>query len=229
MSQTLTSLQVTSNTGLKIGNGSTITTFSNSATVSRTLSLPDASDMLIGRSTSDTLINKTITASTNTVSANSLKTSGSDVNISTAAPPSSGQILTATSPTLAIWQDISIPGTSLSSGSITTNNSTSTTIETLSISTPNKTYLISSKISAYNTTDNNAGAYKIEGAFVNIAGTISSLDLPMISSWISISSPFTQNSSIAFQISGTNILIQVTGAASKSINWKSATSIVLSP
>lgn len=51
-----------------------------------------------------TLTNKTITDNTNTVAANSLKTTGSPVDVAAAAPPASGRFLRATTSTTATWQ-----------------------------------------------------------------------------------------------------------------------------
>lgn len=70
----------------------------------RTVNLPNADTTLIGTTTTDTLTNKTIGGSTNTVDANNLKTTGTAVNVSAAAPPITGQVLTATSATAANWQ-----------------------------------------------------------------------------------------------------------------------------
>ena len=87
-------------------NGANSTTLSATPTGLRSLVLPDASDTLVGRQTTDTLTNKTITDVTNNVAANSLKTTGSAVNVSLAAPPSAGQGIVATSPTTATWQNV---------------------------------------------------------------------------------------------------------------------------
>lgn len=50
------------------GTASTATTIRASQTVDRTVDLPDANDMLVGRDTTDTLTNKSIDAATNTIS-----------------------------------------------------------------------------------------------------------------------------------------------------------------
>jgi hypothetical protein len=70
----------------------------------RTLTVPDASTTLVGTDVAQTLTNKTIIDNTNNVATNSLKTTGAVVNVSSAAPPSTGQVLMATSATTATWQ-----------------------------------------------------------------------------------------------------------------------------
>ncbi|QKF94437.1 hypothetical protein QKU48_gp0979 [Fadolivirus algeromassiliense] len=68
-----------------------------------TLTLPTSTDTLVGRATTDTLTNKTITSTTNTIRATQLGTTGSDVVISGASAPTTGQSLVATSATTAAW------------------------------------------------------------------------------------------------------------------------------
>lgn len=58
----------------------------------------------IDKSGNQTLTNKTISDNTNTIGANEIRTTGASVVIDTAAPPSIGQVLKATSPTAASWQ-----------------------------------------------------------------------------------------------------------------------------
>ena len=77
----------------------TISTILNSGT----LTLPTGTDTLMARATNDTLTNKTITDASNNVAANSLKTSGSAVTVSSASPPTTGQLLAATGSTTASW------------------------------------------------------------------------------------------------------------------------------
>jgi len=74
-----------------------------------------------------TLTNKTITASSNNVTANGLRTATTTVNVSASAAPTSGQVLTATSGTAATWQSpsgfsktIRLPHTWAISGEIKT-------------------------------------------------------------------------------------------------------------
>jgi hypothetical protein len=93
----------------------------------RTMIFPNDDTTLVGDDTTQTLTNKTITGTTNTVEANALKTTGTAVTVSTAAPPTTGQVLTATSATSANWQTVS--GGSLS---VYLNQSGTTTLTPLS-------------------------------------------------------------------------------------------------
>ncbi len=61
---------------------------------------------IAGTSDTQTLTNKTITDSTNDVMAKSLKSATTAVDVSTSSAPSTGQILMATSPTSATWQNL---------------------------------------------------------------------------------------------------------------------------
>jgi hypothetical protein len=81
------------------------------------LTLPGAADTLVARATTDTLTNKNLLSSTNTISARYLWTNGAgmvEIDLST---PSLGQVLTATSASAATWQTlpagISGPGSSI--------------------------------------------------------------------------------------------------------------------
>lgn len=85
---------------------STLLTLSTNQTVNNTLTFPNITDTIVTKSSTDTLLNKTIQGTTNIVDANNLKTTGASVNISGAAPPSTGQTLKATSATTATWQNV---------------------------------------------------------------------------------------------------------------------------
>ena len=111
--------------------GTTNTTTINSPVPasSITLNLPSIADTLVGRATTDTLTNKTLTGTTNVIRATQLATTGSDVVISAAAPGTTGQVLTLSSATTAIWQTLSggLPATNQyvyvqNGGSDTTGN-----------------------------------------------------------------------------------------------------------
>ena len=93
-------------------------------TTNKTLTFPDITDILITKNTTDILTNKTITSSTNIISANNLKTTGADVNISLASPPISGQLLTATSATTAIWQGLNSLLPTTTKGDLIVNDGT---------------------------------------------------------------------------------------------------------
>jgi hypothetical protein len=80
------------------------TTVSTSSTNNRTLTLPDISDILVSRTNTETLTNKTLTGATNTVTASLLKSQSSEISISGAQAPQSGQLLTASSSSNAAWK-----------------------------------------------------------------------------------------------------------------------------
>jgi hypothetical protein len=84
-----------------------------------TITLPTDTTTLVRQNTTDTLTNKTITGATNLVDASALQTTGTAVNVSQAAPPTMGKVLTATSATTATWQD---PTTQLTTPATTTLN-----------------------------------------------------------------------------------------------------------
>lgn len=88
------------------GTTGTSTTLTANQTANRIINYPDANDTLVGKATTDTLTNKTITGATNVVDANALKTTGTSVTVSAAAPPSTGQALIATSATNAAWSAV---------------------------------------------------------------------------------------------------------------------------
>ena len=82
-------------------------------TASRTVTLPDASFVVVGDTSTQTLTNKTLTDATNTITANGLRSATTTVSVSSATAPSSGQVLTATGSTTATWQTPTTGGTSL--------------------------------------------------------------------------------------------------------------------
>jgi len=127
-----------------------------------TLTLPTSTDTLLGRATTDTLTNKTIQGTTNIVDANNLKTTGTAVNVSSAAPPTINQILAATSATTATWQTrLSVDRQMASATStITTTSTTFVTMTNMSLTTNNLggtgTYMIHFSGYCYNSNRNNS-------------------------------------------------------------------------
>jgi hypothetical protein len=102
---TTTNVSATNTTNqFAVGTGPNITTLNYPAPSGAvTLTYPNTSDTVVGRATSDTLTNKTLSATSNSARATEIGTSGANVVISSTAP-SSGQVLTATSATAASWQ-----------------------------------------------------------------------------------------------------------------------------
>ncbi len=77
----------------------------------------------VGTTDTQALTNKTITDSTNNVTANGLRSATTTVGVSAATAPSSGQVLRATGGTAATWQDLSAANVSFSAtgGVVATN------------------------------------------------------------------------------------------------------------
>lgn len=74
-----------------------------SPNTTRTITVPNANFTLIGQDTSDTLTNKNITGSTNTIGATQFETTGLPVTITGSAPSGPGEALVTTSSTTAAW------------------------------------------------------------------------------------------------------------------------------
>lgn len=85
------------------GNANSTVTLAVSAGYDYTITLPSGNDTLIGRSSTDTIYNKTLTDASNNIMAKSLKSATTTIDVSAATAPSAGQVLTASSSTAAIW------------------------------------------------------------------------------------------------------------------------------
>ena len=71
----------------------------------RTLTIPDATTTMVGTDVIQTLTNKVINSSSNTIGATELRNSSDSVNISASlAPTGNGQLIETTSTTTAIWK-----------------------------------------------------------------------------------------------------------------------------
>lgn len=91
------------NTNMTSGVNLTIESLS---TTSQILQLPNliSTDVVVTAALAQSLTNKTMTSTTNNITASSLFSSSTTINVSSATAPTNGQILTATSGTVAIWQ-----------------------------------------------------------------------------------------------------------------------------
>jgi hypothetical protein len=87
---------------------STTLTLASIQTVNRTITFPDATDTVVTLATTQTLTNKTLVGTTNTIRATQLATTSGDVIISGSSPPVAGQALVATSATNAAWSTITL-------------------------------------------------------------------------------------------------------------------------
>ena len=134
------------------GTTNTRTMLSTSQTVDRTLTLPDATDTLVGKATTDTLTNKSISGSTNTLS-----------NIGNASLTNSAITINGTSTSL---------GGSISVGTVTSVTGTSPVVSsggnTPAISMPAATTSVSGYLTSTDwTTFNNKGS----GTVTSVSGT----------------------------------------------------------
>ncbi len=112
---------------------------------SRTLSVPNANTTIAGTDVAQTLTNKIIDSTTNTVTADKLRSSTGTITISSASAPIANMVLKATSSTSAAWANAGM----ISYNTITLTTSTSVTsasytvINGMSVGTlPLGTYLI---------------------------------------------------------------------------------------
>ena len=98
-------LSIENGTLLLNPNGS-ITTLQPSATGNRIITMPDITDTLISKTSTDILTNKTLTDNTNNIISRGLWIGSGTGSISTyaATAPTSGQVLTAVNGTTANWQ-----------------------------------------------------------------------------------------------------------------------------
>lgn len=104
MSRKLCSLNVTDYSGIQIGSSPTKCILdASSVTGDRTITIPDVSDTLVCKNTTDALTNKTLNGTSNDIEANKIGQDSNAVTVSGAA--SAGQILKAISSSSASWQN----------------------------------------------------------------------------------------------------------------------------
>ena len=133
----------------------------------------------------------------------------------------SGQVLTWNGTS---WGAASVgPGTLFTEvqGTVTTLNATPVTLITYPVSVDG-TYNVAVNIAAKNNINGNGNIYTIVGGFKRVAGVLTQLG--STSQLISEEDDLTLNAD--FLISGSNLIITVTGNASLSVSWKGIAQIV---
>lgn len=224
MSRVCDSINTRNNNGVVIGDTATssYSTIISTATASRNIQLPDASDTLVGKNTVDNFTNKTITATSNNVAARSLVTTTGIVDGSASNAPIVGQVPTATSASTFTWQTPTIPGTTNTTGTVTTTNVTPTLIETIA-TVDGTVYYVTTLVAAKSTT--NGAGYTVKRAYRRGTG-VATLTAISIDDIVSHETDTTWSVNTNANTTTGNIEIQVTGVAATTINWKSATTTV---
>jgi hypothetical protein len=194
-----------------------------------TLTFPTTTTTIVGRNTTDALTNKTITNSTmndstNTVGANNLY-NGSTWTAAISGPtPTVGEVLTCTSAGILQFQTGS--GTTNGSGT-TTDGVTAVTLATIAIPS-NTVYMLATDVVAKRTDTLVAGyafGQKYTAAFENVSGTVTEAGgVNNFSSQV-FADTNTAGLTMTYTISGTNVLVQVTGLTGITLSWNSFTTI----
>lgn len=115
--------------------------------------LPSGSGAILSTDATQILTNKTIDSATNTVKADKLTTTGAAVVVSASAPPTTGQVLTATSAIAATWQ------TPVTSGHVIQD-------ETVSVTTRGKLNFIGNAVKLVDNSGNDSSDVSI--SYTNI-------------------------------------------------------------
>lgn len=192
-----------------------------------TLTFPTSTTTIVGRDTTDTLTNKTITnstmnSSTNTVGANNLYNGSSWTVALTGATAPVGSVLTVTSAGNAQFSTTAVPTTG--SGT-TTDGTTPLTLSTIAIPTNSVVYLRTEIVGKR--TDTNTTGYAMSQVFgatyENVTGTVTQAGGAGMYSSQTYSDTNTAALTVVYTISGTNILVQITGLTGITFAWNSWT------
>jgi len=179
------------------GTTNTRTMLSTSQTVDRTLTLPDATDTLVGKATTDTFTNKSISGSTNTLS-----------NIGNASLTNSAITINGTSTSL---------GGSISVGTVTSVTGTSPVVSsggnTPAISMPAATTSVSGYLTSTDwTTFNSKGSGSVTSVSgtgtvngLTLTGTVTTTGSLTLGGTLDLSSPPAIGGTAAAAITGTTI------------------------
>lgn len=127
-------------------------------------------------------------------------------------------ITLVTGDTITINSTATSGGSSRTTGSTQTTNATPTTIATIATTT-NATNLIEVYVKAYQTSATNYGVWKRTLTVTNVSGTPT---IQLVNSDVTKTSSGLKATSVTFSVSGSNILVQVTGIDATTIDWNSA-------
>lgn len=149
--------------------------------------------------------------------ADAVSTTGAAVDVAAAAPPTAGQVLTATGATAATWQDPSGGGGDTNTdATVQTTDATVTTIATYTTLANERAIDMRVRVWSREAATDDSAKYVIEALFNRDGGgVVTSKDENFISvfedqpAW-----------DVTFNISGSDIQVQVTGEAAKTIEWR---------
>lgn len=189
---------------------------------SHTLILPGStghtttSGIIPATDTTDTLTNKTITGTTNTVSANSIHNGSTwTLSMGGSAPTSNGLVLsTATNGSTTSW---ATNGYTNTGAPFDTSQAETITLLTLTCPNGNATSVNGLVIMSNKTNVANSAIFYLQGAFTANGGTASQLgsSSPLITSY----KLSTVTSSASLSTSGGNIIITGTATVSDTLEW----------
>jgi len=127
------------------------------------------SGVVVGTTSTQTLTNKTLDSDTNTITSDKLRSATTTINIASATAPTNGQVLTATSSTVANWQTPTSSGVItnsqiISETSTTTTSQTYTVINSMTTTPASGTYMVSFSASGTLTNSSSDAQYAIYSA-----------------------------------------------------------------